>query len=275
MTHAPVRERGFALVIILSLLVIATIVISAALRRASLQELIVGQQIQGYQRHHELQGVRSIVEIWLARDSSRNFAEQANTGEPVHRLALESGVTYLVYVQDGQGAMLRNLSGIEGEVPRRWIIETLSRMPLDRPDLVRDAGPWRLSLHAAPDEVLEAMAAGDATITRALQRARDERIKDVSAFYSHMERFGVDTLASQALARYIVFTPELWRFDVEAVRTESITRYSVLVELRGNNRRQLAWTEVRDTSQIRGFGPEGGALSNRPVGDRRGFSRIR
>lgn len=265
----PSGRRGFALLTVLMLVVIASIVIGAALQRASLQNLIVEQQIDGYQRHHELQGVRAMVDAWLAKgESISKLTEFANTGETVDRIALESGVTYRVYAQDGQGTLLTNLSGIVGDVPRRWIISTLSRMPPDRPDLTRDAGPWRISLPAAPDEVLQAMSGDDPTIFSALKVARDEQVATVSEFLSTVQSRGVEDLTATTLSRYIVYSPDLWRFDIEAIHPDRTERYVVFAYVKGNNRKILAWRELRHEGEVRGFGPGAGRWPHESVPDR-------
>jgi len=262
-------RRGFVLLTVLMLVVIASIIIGAALQRASLQNLIVEQQLDGYQSHHELQGVRAMVDAWLAKSESvETLTELANTGETVDRIALESGVTYRVYAQDGQGTLLTNLSGITGEVPQRWIVATLSRLPPDRPDLTRDAGPWRISLPATPDEILEAMSGGDSTIYEALKTARDKQVATVSEFLSTLESRGVEDLTAQTLSRYIVYTPDLWRFDIEAIHPDRTQRYVVFAYIRGNNRKILAWRELRHEGEVRGFGPAAGRWSHEPVPDR-------
>lgn len=263
------HRRGFALLTVLMLIVIASIVIGAALQRASLQNLIVEQQLDGYQRHHELQGVRAMVDAWLAKgDSVDTLTELANTGETIDRIAFETGVTYRVYAQDGQGTLLTNLSGITGDVPQRWIIATLSRLPADRPDLTRDAGPWRISLPAAPDEILEAMSGGDAKIFQALKVARDEQVKTVSEFLSTLQSRGVEDLTAQTLSRYVVYSPELWRFDIEAVHPDRTERYVVFAFARGNNRKILAWRELRHEGEVRGFGPGAGRWPHEQLPDR-------
>ena len=243
-------------------LVVSTIITASALRRAGMQALIAEDQFQSYLRHHELQGVRSIADVWLLRNDAADLEKSANTGEPVTKQLVEDTL-YRIYVQDGQGTVLNNLVGISGSVPQTWLIEMLSRLPRDRPDLTRAVGPWQLSIRTAPDEVLEAMAGGDPAMAIALKQARDEDIIDASALITALQDAGADVLAAQAIARNVTFKPSLWRIDIEVERTpDPIRRYVLLVEKARNIPRTLEWRVIDRGEAVLGFGPLGGKPEN-------------
>lgn len=254
----PQRNSGFIFVIVLIFLVTSTIITAAALRRAGMQALIAEDQFNSYLRHHELQGVRSIADVWLLRNDAGDLEKNANTGEPVTRQLVEDTI-YRIYVQDGQGTVLNNLVGISGSVPQTWLVEMLSRLPPDRPDLTRAVGPWQLSIRSAPDEVLEAMSGGDPALAIALRKARDEGVTDANALINMLQEAGADVLAAQAIARNISYKPSLWRIDIEVERPpEPVRRYVLLVEKARNLPRTLEWRAIDRGEAVLGFGPLGG-----------------
>lgn len=249
---------GYVFLIVLVFLVVASIITAAALRRAGMQAVLAEDQFNSYLRHHELQGVRAIADVWLLRNDAAELEKHANTGEPVTKQLVEDTL-YRIYVQDGQGTVLNNLIGISGSVPQTWLVEMLSRLPPDRPDLTRAVGPWQLSLRAAPDEVLEAMAGGDPALAIALRQARDDEVSDASALIDVLQEGGADVLAAQAIARNVTFKPSLWRIDIEVERIpDPIRRYVLLVEKARNLPRTLEWRALDRGEAVVGFGPLGG-----------------
>lgn len=252
------RPDGFVFLVILSFLAIAVIITVAALRRASMQGLLVEDQFTSYVRYHELQGVRAIADVWLLRNDASELQKLANTGEPVLRQLVDETV-YRVYVQDGQGTVLDNLVGVTGSVPQAWLVEMLNRLPPDRPDLTRAVGPWQVSIRSAPDEVLEAMAGHDPGLADALKRARDENISDAATLISELQKNGADPLAAQAIARNVSFQPTLWRIDVEVDQPpEPIRRYVMLVQKNRNIPKTLEWRALERGEEVMGFGLLGG-----------------
>lgn len=252
------HPRGYVFLIVLIFLVISSIITAAALRRAGMQAMIAEDQFQSYLRHHELQGVRAIADVWLLRNDAADLEKNANTGEPVTKQLVEDTL-YRIYIQDGQGTVLNNLVGITGSVPQTWLIEMLSRLPPDRPDLTRAVGPWQLSLRTAPDEVLEAMSGGDPALAIALRNARDEGVNDAAKLIEALQEAGADVLAAQAIARNVTFKPTLWRIDIEVEGpTGPVRRYVLLVEKARNLPRTLEWRVIDRGEAVLGFGPLGG-----------------
>lgn len=240
---------------VLFMIAISTIVITAALQRASVQRTIVEHQIDGYREHHELLGIRDSVENWFNKSdvNSEKLAEFALSGQVAHRIVFDDTIVVLVTVLDGQGAVLRSLEAVEDPKKRRWLAEVLSRIPLDHPELVRRTGPPQVSLRAAPNEVLEAIAAEDEDLLQALTEARDRKVKNATEFMVVTERRGVDGALAQELAKNLAFDPTLWRLNIEAVHPEKISRYTILAEKKGNTGDILEWRIVRDEEAQRTF----------------------
>lgn len=258
-------RHGFVFLVVLMMLVISGIVIAAALNRSGMQSLVVEDQLDSYTRYHELQGVRSIADVWLLRHDTEFLKRNANTGLPVTTELIDETV-YRIYVQDGQGTVLSNLLNLTGSVPQTWLVEMLGRLPPDRPDLTRAVGPWQVSLRAAPDEVIEAMAAGDPAVALALRSARDEEVANVSDLLAALDREQAPGLTAQAIARNLTFDPTLWRIDVEADRPPApLRRYVLLVERVRNVPRTLEWRVLERGETLQGFGPDAARRPARPA----------
>lgn len=252
------RDGGYVFLLILMLITIAAITSGASLERASMQTHLTQMQIEGYERYHELQGVKTIAQIFLFRQESQNLQELANTGRPVQTLRFDDGLIIKMYVQDGQGTILRNTADLTEDNSLRFIRATLSRIPEDRLDLTRTAGPWKVSLRAAPDGVLMAMAGGDHDLYEGLREARDEEVPDSGQLIRILDRHGVETPAAQAVARNIIFQTSLWRIDLEVVRPNQTNYYTTTVLRLNNFPRILEWDALSHPSQVVGFGSLGG-----------------
>lgn len=252
------RDGGYVFLLVLMLITIAAITSGASLERASMQTHLAQMQIEGYERYHELQGAKTIAQIYLFRQESQNLQELANTGRPVQTLRFDDGLIINMYVQDGQGTILRNTSDLTHDEALRFIRATLARIPADRLDLTRAVGPWKVSLRAAPDDVLLAMAGGDRDLYNGLREARDEQVPDSGQLIRILDRKGVETPAAQAVARNFVFQSSLWRIDLEVVRPNQTNYYTATVLRRNNLPKILEWDALSHPSQVTGFGPLGG-----------------
>jgi len=160
-------------------------------------------------------------------------------------------VVILISVQDGQGTVLRSLDAVQDPDTQRWLVEVLSRLPQGRPDLTRRSGNWRISLNAAPDEVLEALAAFDGRTLEALREARTA--KDPTEFQMIMERRRVEPLVQQVLMNGLVFEPTLWRMNIEVVHPDRISRYTLLAEKKLNSTKLHEWRPVGESEAQRTF----------------------
>lgn len=249
--------RGFAFLLLLSMLVVAAIVVATGLRRASAHALLVEKQLEGYRRHHEMLGIRDYIRTWIGRpkNDAAQLTQFAAAGEPVHRLVLDHTVVVLISVQDGQGTVLRNLADVSNAEMRRWLVELLGRLPRDRPDLTRRSGPPHISLRHAPDEVLDALAAYDPRTSEALREARDRGVANPTELQMLLTRAGVETMLAQAVMKYITFEPSLWRLNVEVVYPDRVNRYTLLAEKRANISSLHEWRPVPDSEAERLFGP--------------------
>jgi hypothetical protein len=249
---------------VLMLLAIAGITVAAALRRASAAAAFTQRQMEGYQRHHEMLGIHDYVRTWLSKTetSPELLASGARTGEVVHRFVVDNNVVILITVMDGQGTVCRSVAQAPHPDTKRWMIEMLSRLPPDRPDLTRRSGPPQISLQAAPDEVIDALAGFDAKVAAGLRDARDRGVKNATELQTTLQKRNIEDMVAQTLSQHIAFEPSLWRLNVEVVHPEAVNRYTLLGEKRANIVGLYEWRPVTESEAERLFSvftpPDGG-----------------
>lgn len=248
-------RRGFAFLVVLLLMVVASVIVAVALQRAGLHAAITERQIIAYRQHHEMLGIRDYCDWWLGKreNDEAKLSEYARANRVAHRLALDNGVVVLISVIDGQGTLLRNLENVEDEGTRRWTIEMLARLPEGRTDLTRRSGKWPISFNGAPEEIIFALAGSDPRLGQLLLNLRDQGIKDQVEFQMALERANIEPLVTQALLRNLTFTPSLWRLNVEVVHPDQLFRYTLLVEKINASTKIQEWRAVSDQEAQRLF----------------------
>jgi len=259
------QRRGFVFVMIMVMIAVAVITLGSSIDRATMQSNLTQMQLDGYQEHHEMQGIKAIVQVFLFRQEAQNLPEISNTGQPVRDIIFEDGRRVRLYVQDGQGTLLRNLVEVDTPEGQRFVSATLSRIPEDHTEFTRLSGPWKVSIRSAPDSVLEAMSGGDLDIFSGLRQARDDAVENVGELLRALDRAGVDPTVAQALSRNITFAPVVWRVDVEVTDAGSTRYYSTMVTRRGNVPRLMEWRNLHSPLEVLGFGQLGGTAGRRNV----------
>lgn len=242
----PDSRRGFVFIMILILVFAAAAMITWSISRATTEGLIVQKRIEAYNRHHESLGMRDLVLVWLTREvNSTKLPELAKSGEVAYRVVLPDKVVVLVHISDGQGTIRCTMDPEDPPEVTQRLLDVLSYLPRDRPDLLRRYGAMQVSIAGAPPEVLVALARGNDTILEALQRIRDRPTVERSNFFQELQRDGIEVEDVQALADMIVFDQNrLWRLDVEVIDASSVRRYTGLVQTDRNIPQMLEWTEV-------------------------------
>jgi type II secretory pathway component PulK len=259
------ERRGFAFVLVLMLLVVCGILVGASLQRASVSSMLATKQAEGYRKHHEMLGIRDYGRSWLQKPEHKpdQLAAYAESGEVAHRFVLDSNVVILISVRDGQGTVLRSLANVTNAETRRWLVEVLSRVPLERTDLTRRSGPPQISLHSASDEVLDAVAGFDDKVSAGLREARDKGASNPTELQQALQRRNVEDMVAHAVSQYVTFEPSLWRLNVEVVYPEHVNRYTLLAEKRNNLVTLHEWRPVGDSEAERLFGE---AMTQTPGG---------
>jgi hypothetical protein len=240
--HPPAcidRRRGFTMLLVIGLMAMAATVIAFNLRRITFRAGVVQRQVEQYELHHEIQGVRDIVLLWLSNPAVRSdLTEHAGSEDPAHTVTMADGLSVRVYVRDGQGTLLANLTNATDLSQRELMITALSRLPENRPDLIRRSGPMEMSFYAMPHEVIEAISS-DPQVAEALKILQTDPEITRANISARVSDLGGSMEAFQRIRQAITFTPELWGLDVVAFdpgadeAEDQYRLYTVLAQVRG------------------------------------------
>lgn len=207
--HAT-RRSGFAMAFVLLLALVASLMIGATLTRQNAQAKTVGRQVQDYQTHHDMLGVRAVVELWMGRRTPAELVRLAEQDE-AYRFEIRDVMTISVRIEDGQGLPIGSVQGVP-ESLRDQYERILERLPEDRRGLTRARGAAQISVNAAPAPVLAALMedngedfAEEIIDLREADRLDNETFADVVRSYPN----GDAQIAR--LGQIITFEPAVWR----------------------------------------------------------------
>jgi len=246
--HPDSRRRGFAMPVVLLLLLVVSLSLTSALMRHSAQQRAVQRRIAEYRLHHEMFGARAIVLQWLERTRAGELKElsQSDDGEPAFGFTIPGGSKIQAYLFDGQGsATLLYNDGLD-EVAMQWYGQILSRIA-DRPDLTRQAGPPQISLNAAPDDLIRAVFGDD------LERAADRLIRTRARNRETLSRTDItealqvanaDPEQIRAITGVTTTNPLIWRVRIDTDDSEVQRQFEMLVEISDGKPMMLAWQEI-------------------------------
>ncbi len=248
------RRRAFTLVLALGLFVIATLMVSWNARRMFVYINAVESHLGAYARHHEELAVADICRVWLTklveadRDNAaaarndpaadpRSMLERfAATPEADFELLLPEGSLVQLFVRDGQGTALANLGLATSPEQERLMLQTLVRLPDDRPDLIRSSGPIAVSLRAAETPVLAAIAGPNAELLDALLAIRNDPALTGGNLRQLLARERVNVTLADDVLQMLTLDPQLWVVDVEVRAIESLDDPDGLAAARGDAR---------------------------------------
>ncbi|TVQ33139.1 MAG: hypothetical protein EA376_03535 [Phycisphaeraceae bacterium] len=227
-------RRGFALPVVMALLVIASLFITVAFQRQSQQSMMVQRQLVEYRRHHEMFGVRAITTLWLEDNFSQlhELATRPDEVDFAYGFVLPTGAVIRIFVRDGQGTVPIDASGLD-EAGAEMLAQILDRLPPERPDLVRRVGPHQISVNAAPREALMAMVEEEDANSFAERVLSARRGGDIDrAEFERILRLrgGVDDAERNALINLVTFTPGLWRLDIHVTDDQGERVFHMLTE---------------------------------------------
>lgn len=222
---APRRSppaRGFALLLVLFVAVVATIFLTILLERQSAVFMAVERQMAGYRDHHIKAGLRVITEVWSI--TFKLNAERKRSAAPLgYDLLLEGGTRIRVTLEDAQGSVRRRTLDLPPRAARAMnaAAALLEAQGPASARFVRDRGPGRVSLNAAPAEVLQAVvtaldpkASGEgfaqSVLTeRALGPITTEKVKSLIA------AAGVEADLAPVLESMLAVDPALFRLRAD------------------------------------------------------------
>lgn len=208
-------RRGFAMAFVLLLALISSLVISATLTRQDAQGRMVQRQVRDYQDHHDMLGVRSIVELWMSHADAVDLVEMAHSEGVDHTFIIEGVMKIAVTVADGQGTPVADAALAPTSI-RPAYRAILDRLPEDRRGLVRPRGAPMISPNAAPRAVLEALLEDDGEdFADDVIHERERGPIDADAFFrivtAHTDQADIQT----ALRQIVTFEPSVWRLTLE------------------------------------------------------------
>ena len=213
--RARVR-RGFALPLVILLLLISGMTIVVIMQRQTAQSQLVEEMIGDYQSHHAAFGVRAIVRKWLNQKTGRELAEFADEEDVSYRFILPSDMYVSIWIRDGQGMPVVSPLDI-GPTNLNYYTEINRRVQQRTRTPLRSKGPALISVGTAPRVVLAALVEDEEQGQRLAQRlidARERRPLDRDELMTQLRRAG---LADDEIARIIsivTFDPVLWRVNV-------------------------------------------------------------
>lgn len=217
-------ERGFALPVVLVVMVVLSSLIAIMLERQSADQLLAERQLVWYQEHHARYGVEEVLAAWL-RTVPRNVTLLDALGPDGHAvdLNLRDGTVAEVFVRDGQGAVLTNFEALAAEdLP--WARELAARYG----DLcaasrveprIRAVGPATLSVSTAPPEALRAaievlLPDADANLAVSIILSRRTSSNGAEVLREVQTALALTTVERQRLARALAPTPTLHLVEV-------------------------------------------------------------
>jgi hypothetical protein len=197
------------------------------LERHSVIHLAYKRQVDAYRDRHEGAGVMECVLNWMGTARGRDLLDAVDQTGKAFAMELPEGRRLTVYIEDGQGELLRDTSTITGrrrEIAQDavFIVETMPE-DLKVDGLFRTVGPPELSVNAAKPLAIRALClailadpvkaqqAADVIV----RRRGDTRLKS-NELTSALSDLNLTPEQNQELASMLVVTPTLYRVVAEA-----------------------------------------------------------
>ncbi len=251
-TGRPVSRRGFALPLVVMLTVIAGILLAAMLERFGTQQTFAQRQLEQYRDHHIARGLQEAMQAWVNSVDTQTQSLKASLGERGKAFDLElDGQRVTVYLRDGQGTALAEFAGLSPEEmgTAAEVLDQLRQQDSrEARQLIRREGPLAVSVRAADERVLTAVARACSSSARAprvvaeLMRVRDEEDFTIATMAEAFTRAGVEGEERVKLMQMLVTEPTLYRGVAEAPRAGGgVIRYTFNVLIpSGANRARMS-----------------------------------
>ncbi len=235
MSRAPSQRRGFALPVVIVLLLIVGMVSAVVLQRQASSRLVTERRLLWYREHHARAGLEEVLDAWL-RSLPRNVRLEEVVGPSGEAMTIDlrDGSEAVISIRDGQGALLVEPAAVAEDERERVLLAAQrfdelvgrSNRPLER----RRVGPLKLSLQAASTEAIEALASAYAPRSAAAEFASAIIIARAAAAEGVLSN--ADLSAALAASGMESRDAQLLR----AATTLQPTLYFVTVELRPRGR---------------------------------------
>jgi len=225
-------RRGFLMLAVMTLLVIAIATIAWTLQRTTFTSRAVDIRIQSYRDHHEIQGLKAIAARWFGMKETRQFISEMNkigVEAPEYRAELPNDTVITMRLSDGQGTILARIDEVNSIQTQEMLLEAIRHIPGERGDLLRRHGPPHTSFAGAPPEVILAFAGGDRQLAEVLTSMQQDLPLDNGDFVRKLMAAGYTEQQGRDLTLVLTLTPVLARIDAEVEDNLGTRRYVLLV----------------------------------------------
>jgi len=254
-TIARTSRRAFALPMVVLVMVVVGLTIAVSLSRFSAQAKIVERQIRAYHEHHAGRGLQEAIGAWLRQQNGRDLFDvlDPNTGHAMD-IVLDDGSIVSVYLRDGQGTALSNLTGrtdaeiSDGAAVLRQLALNVSQKQYM--DMTRAFGPLAISASSAEELLVTntcnaIMDGNGSTLADGILETRQQN--------GRLTRVDMTTISTNAglsseqramVQRLFATDIELWGVVVEvragsgAMRGRLVSRYGGITRIRLNSGRR-------------------------------------
>ncbi len=233
MRQRPPARRGFAMAFVLLLTLVVSLMIGASLSRQDAQSRTVSRLVKDYQTHHDMLGVRAIIEQWMSRKTPAQLVELAESEDDVHhRIEIEGVLEIVVRIEDGQGLPVGAVEYVPEGV-RDLYEDVLERLPEDRRGLLRPRGAHQISIATAPRPVLAALLEDHGEdFADEIIDLRERDGLDQETFAEAVRSYPGGDAAIARLAQIITFEPAVWRLRMTMTDEQGSERlFGMLAEV--------------------------------------------
>lgn len=238
-------RRGYALVIVVLLTVVVGLTAAVGMQRQSSESLSVARQMAAYQQHHAARGMQEAIGVWLRAVNARTVAESLGDGGHALDISLADGSTLSVYLHDGQGTALADLTALpQANIDDAGAVLRRLATSVSEPDFrrfTREGGPMAVSVGTAPEAVLTAVAeafvvegSAESLVRELVGRRRSGLALDRAMLTEACAAAGITGTERSTVLRMLVIEPELW-WATAVLRAPGrgvTARYGGLVQLR-------------------------------------------
>lgn len=253
----PRASTGFALPMVVLLVLLATLMLSVVIQRATAQGYTIKRQRDAYLEHHASRGFQEVLNFYVQSLGRVPVAEILEEDGHVFDLHLRDRSVVSIYIRDAQGTLTTSLVGLN-EQQQYLVLKPLSyleRLAPGRTDLVRPAGPLQVSARTASKEVLDAIegaltdAEPSGTLAAAIIKARaDGQLTAAELTAAGSEAGFTSGLRASDFRNLLTHEPTMFRAIVELRQPQYgggmrlMARYSGLMQVQGSTGGQAAGT---------------------------------
>jgi type II secretory pathway component PulK len=262
--------RGFVMPLVLLALVVVGLGVGVSMSRFAAETRVVERQLRAYHEHHAGMGLQEAIGAWLKQQTGRAIADLLDpvTGHAMD-IELADGSVVSVYLRDGQGTALADLSALpstqvdEAGVILRNLATSMRAEEYLR--LTRSVGPSSISVNSATEPVLRAVAiaiSGDRgedlanEIIRTRARSGTVTRQDIT---TAVGAAGLTNEQRVQALRLFATDVELWAIIVELKggrgldRGKLLSRYGGLARLRVGATGRRGATSASNASELGSF----------------------